>query len=140
MISDTNITSNMTKNFTQELLLDIISIIKRLIKHVEPLNNYFIYPLLYICKFKMIGSDLMRSISEVAKLIEVHTQTLRNWEKKGLITPTRIGNVRVYSSFDIQRLQEIKKYSGKGIQSRGISELLRLNGNYNGNNGNGGKS
>ncbi|MCK5243108.1 MerR family transcriptional regulator [bacterium] len=70
----------------------------------------------------------MRSISEVAKLLNVHTQTLRNWERKGLITPIRIGNVRVYSSFDIQRLQEIKKYSGRGIHARGISELLRLNG------------
>lgn len=70
----------------------------------------------------------MRSISEVASLLNVHTQTLRNWEKKGLISPNRIGQVRIFSTFDVQRCQEIKKYSGRGIHAEGIRELLRLNG------------
>ncbi len=70
----------------------------------------------------------MRPISEVAKLLHVHTQTLRNWERKGLIKPNRIGQVRIYSTYDIQRCQKIKEYSGRGIHSRGIKELLRLNG------------
>jgi MerR family transcriptional regulator/heat shock protein HspR len=70
----------------------------------------------------------MRSIGEVARLLNVHTQTLRNWERQGLIRPNRIGHVRVYSTFDMQRLKKIKEYSGRGIHIRGIKELLRLNG------------
>jgi MerR family transcriptional regulator, heat shock protein HspR len=68
----------------------------------------------------------MRSISEVAQLLNVHTQTLRNWEKKGLLAPNRIGKLRVYSTYDIQRCQQIKQYSGRGIHAEGIKELLRI--------------
>jgi MerR family transcriptional regulator/heat shock protein HspR len=67
----------------------------------------------------------MFSISEVAKLLHVHNQTLRNWEKYGLILPKRIGHVRVYSDADVQHCQEIKKYSGRGVHLRGIKELLK---------------
>ncbi len=79
----------------------------------------------------------MRSIGEVAKLLNVHAQTLRNWERKGLISPHRIGHVRVYSTVDVQRLQLIKQYAGRGIQSRGIHELLKISNQYHPDNGGG---
>jgi len=124
-ILDMVILKNMSKKLTKEFINDILRIVKVFIKSFETVYKSFL----------KIRSDFMRSISEVAKLLHVHTQTLRNWEKKGLILPNRIGKVRVYSTFDIQRLQQIKKYSGRGIHSRGIRELLRLNSQHHSDNG-----
>jgi hypothetical protein len=113
-------------NLTKKLFIDIISLVKLLTKSFETIDIkgpgtpqfYFLFN----------GGIAMRSIGEVARLLNVHTQTLRNWERRGLIRPNRIGHVRVYSTFDLQRLRKIKDYSGRGIHIRGIKELLRLNG------------
>ena len=48
------------------------------------------------------------SISVVAKMFEVHQQTIRMYEKEGLITPKRSdGNTRMFSEEDVDRLEEI---------------------------------
>jgi DNA-binding transcriptional MerR regulator len=47
-------------------------------------------------------------IGEVAKIIDRHPNTLRNWDSKGLITPYRdFNNHRVYSLFELLRIKEI---------------------------------
>ena len=48
------------------------------------------------------------TISAVAELFEIHPQTLRLYEREGLLKPSRsVGNTRVYEDTDIQRLEII---------------------------------
>jgi len=69
-------------------------------------------------------SDSLYTINNVATLLDVHQQTLRNWEKKKLIKPLRVGKNRIYTMRHIEICRKIKEYSGKGICLRGIKELL----------------
>ena len=49
-------------------------------------------------------------ISVAARLLNVHPQTLRYYERAGLIAPSRSrGNIRLYSTRDIERAQQIKR-------------------------------
>jgi len=48
-------------------------------------------------------------ISVAARLLEMHPQTLRKYEREGLIAPSRTaGNLRLYSDRDIERLRQVK--------------------------------
>lgn len=53
-----------------------------------------------------INSTALLSISQVAKIFGIHQDTLRNWEKKGLLTPLRIGarKDRRYKQEDIEKI------------------------------------
>src|SRR5271157_4912013 len=73
---------------------------------------------------KRKGDDDLFTINDVAKLLNVHQQTLRNWEKKNLVKPLRVGRTRVYAPQHIELCKKIKEYSGKGISLRGVKELL----------------
>jgi len=64
------------------------------------------------------------SISEVSRRLHVHSQTLRNWERCGLLKPQRFGYMRVFSEYDIKQCEEIKKYSRRGVNLNRIRELL----------------
>ncbi len=66
------------------------------------------------------------SIGEVAAQLHVHQQTLRNWEKRGLIKPGRVGRTRAFSDVDVELCKKILQYSGRGISLKGIKELLEL--------------
>jgi DNA-binding transcriptional MerR regulator len=66
------------------------------------------------------------SISEVSKRVHVHNQTLRNWERGGLIKPERFGHARVFSEVDIRRCKAIKRYSRRGVSLRRIQVLVNL--------------
>lgn len=68
------------------------------------------------------------SISAVAKMFTVHQQTIRFYEKEGLITPKRsAGNTRMFSEADIQRLEEIIYYTHQlGINLSGVELILKL--------------
>ena len=48
------------------------------------------------------------TISIAAKFLKVCPDTLRIWERKGLIKPARLGKNRFYSKCDIERLEYIK--------------------------------
>ena len=50
---------------------------------------------------KLEGENELITISAFAKRLRLHPQTLRNWEKAGLITPNRIGRERVYDKKDL---------------------------------------
>ncbi len=65
-------------------------------------------------------------ISEAAKILNIHPQTLRAYEKKGFIKPKRIGNQRYYSKNDIEKLQFIKKLSDEGVGKVGIDIIIEL--------------
>src|SRR5688572_19639287 len=48
-------------------------------------------------------------ISVAARLLAMHPQTLRKYEREGLIAPSRTtGNLRLYSGSDIERLRQVK--------------------------------
>ena len=67
-------------------------------------------------------------ISVAAKLVDLHPQTLRNYERLGLIEPHRsAGNVRLYSPRDIQRLRQICRLTDElGVNLAGVEVILNM--------------
>ncbi len=67
-------------------------------------------------------------ISIAARMIGVHAQTLRYYERAGIIEPSRSqGNQRLYSDRDIERLRRIKTLvDDLGINLAGVEIILRL--------------
>lgn len=68
------------------------------------------------------------SISVVAKMFSVHQQTVRLYEKEGLITPKRTeGNTRLFSEEDVDRLEEIIHLTHTlGVNLAGVEMILKL--------------
>ena len=69
---------------------------------------------------------MILTIREIASKLHVHEQTLRNWEKSGLLKISRIGGnrTRIYDASDLSRCKKILNFSEKGINLRGIKVLL----------------
>lgn len=66
-------------------------------------------------------------ISVAAELTGLHPQTLRTYERMGLITPGRTGGGgRRYSARDIERLREISELTSSGIGIEGVRRILEL--------------
>ena len=67
-------------------------------------------------------------ISVAARMIQVHTQTLRYYEREGLLEPARSrGNIRLYSQRDIQKLRRIKTLTEElGLNLAGVQVVMRL--------------
>ena len=67
-------------------------------------------------------------ISIAARLVGLHAQTLRYYERVGLIEPSRSeGKQRLYSDNDIDKLRRIKSLTdGMGINLAGVEVVLRL--------------
>jgi MerR family transcriptional regulator, heat shock protein HspR len=67
-------------------------------------------------------------ISVAAELVEMHPQTLRLYERKGLIRPGRSsGKTRLYSERDIEHLREIRRLTQElGVNLAGVEEVMRL--------------
>jgi len=67
-------------------------------------------------------------ISIAAQLLEVHPQTLRYYERAGLIRPSRSkGNIRLYSPADIEQARQIKRLiDDLGVNLAGVEVILRL--------------
>jgi MerR family transcriptional regulator, heat shock protein HspR len=67
-------------------------------------------------------------ISVAAELAEMHPQTLRMYEARGLITPKRSPkNTRLYSQTDVERLRRIQRMtSEEGLNLAGVETVLRL--------------
>jgi MerR family transcriptional regulator/heat shock protein HspR len=67
------------------------------------------------------------SISVAAELAGLHPQTLRIYEREGLLDPARsAGGTRRYSRRDIGRLQEICAMTADGLNLAGIRRVLQL--------------
>ena len=67
-------------------------------------------------------------ISTAARLLQMHPQTLRKYERLGLIRPSRtIGSMRVYSRDELDRLRLIKHLVDEaGINLAGVQRLLSI--------------
>jgi MerR family transcriptional regulator/heat shock protein HspR len=74
------------------------------------------------------GDRAVYIISVAAELAGVHPQTLRIYERKGLLNPKRTsGNTRRYSERDIARLQMIQQLTqGQGINLAGVKMIMEL--------------
>ncbi len=74
-----------------------------------------------------IESDLY-FISMAARLLHMHPQTLRKYERLGLVRPTRtVGSMRVYSRDELARLRLIKHLVDEaGINLAGVQRLLSI--------------
>jgi MerR family transcriptional regulator, heat shock protein HspR len=67
-------------------------------------------------------------ISVAARLLEMHQQTLRKYERAGFIRPQRTaGKLRLYSVEDVERLRQIKYLVDQlGMNQRGVETMLAL--------------
>ncbi len=67
-------------------------------------------------------------ISVAAELVDMHPQTLRLYERKGLIRPGRSsGKTRLYSERDIDHLREIRRLTQElGVNLAGVEEVMKL--------------
>lgn len=67
-------------------------------------------------------------ISAVAERFDVHPQTLRLYEREGLITPSRTeGNTRVYTDDDLERLELILNLTREmGVNLAGVDVILNM--------------
>jgi MerR family transcriptional regulator/heat shock protein HspR len=68
------------------------------------------------------------AISVAARLLGVHAQTLRAYERQGLIVPSRTkGRIRLYSVDDIRRAQQVRRLiEDLGVNLAGVEVILRL--------------
>jgi MerR family transcriptional regulator, heat shock protein HspR len=66
-------------------------------------------------------------ISVAAELAGVHPQTLRIYERKGLLRPHRTsGNTRRYSERDIDRLRQIQDLTQEGVNLAGVKLVMEM--------------
>ncbi|HVH26835.1 MAG TPA: MerR family transcriptional regulator [Vicinamibacterales bacterium] len=67
-------------------------------------------------------------ISVAARMLGMHPQTLRKYERLGLVQPTRtIGSIRLYSRDELERLRIIKRLvDDGGINLAGVQRLLSI--------------
>ncbi len=66
-------------------------------------------------------------ISVAAELAGVHPQTLRIYERKGLVDPARTGGgSRRYSDEDLERLRRIQDLTAEGLNLAGVKRVLEL--------------
>lgn len=67
-------------------------------------------------------------ISVVAKILEIHPQTLRQYEREGLIEPGRTdGKMRLYSQRDIDKIKTILRLTRDlGVNLAGVDIILKL--------------
>ena len=73
-------------------------------------------------------SEPLFVISVAARLVEMHPQTLRKYEREGLIAPSRTsGNLRLYSDQDIEQLRQVKYLvEERGLNLAGVQLALDL--------------
>jgi len=75
-----------------------------------------------------MADDELYFISMAARRLGLHPQTLRKYERLGLVRPVRtIGSVRVYSRVEIERLRVIKHLVDEaGVNLAGVRRLLSI--------------
>ncbi len=71
-------------------------------------------------------------IGVVAEITEIHPQTLRHYERIGLLTPSRSpGNVRMFSQEDIERVRLIQRLTSElGVNLAGVEVVLNMRDRY----------
>ncbi|MFC1893427.1 MerR family transcriptional regulator [Chloroflexota bacterium] len=76
---------------------------------------------------KGIHNYPLYSIGVVSELLEIHPETIRTWEKSGVVQPPqRRGGKRFYSERDFKRLQFVHNLVKEGLTLRAVLYYLRL--------------
>ena len=67
-------------------------------------------------------------ISVAARIVGMHAQTLRQYERVGLVEPKRSrGNIRLYSQADVARLRQVQRLiNDLGVNLAGVEVILRM--------------
>ncbi len=66
-------------------------------------------------------------ISVVSEMFHIHPQTLRLYEREGLICPKRVGRARLYSQEDLERLRMILRLTKElGVNRAGVDIIIRM--------------
>ncbi len=75
-----------------------------------------------------LPADAAFVISVAARLVGVHEQTLRYYERAGLVEPARSrGRIRLYSLQDLERVRQIRRLVDElGVNLAGVEVILRL--------------
>ena len=72
-------------------------------------------------------NDPIFPIAQAAELAGMHPQTLRQYDRLGLVSPTRTaGQSRRYSMRDVVQLREVQRLSNEGLNLEGIRRILEL--------------
>lgn len=81
-----------------------------------------------VAKAKKKGGKAGYMISAVAEMYHLHPQTLRLYEREGLLTPSRSeGNTRLYTQDDLERLEAILSLTRDlGVNLAGIEVILNM--------------
>lgn len=68
-------------------------------------------------------------ISIAARMVGMHAQTLRTYERIGLVEPKRTrGNIRMYSAADVAKLRQVQRLMNDlGVNLAGVEVILRMN-------------
>ena len=73
------------------------------------------------------GDRAVYVISVAAELAGLHPQTLRIYERKGLVDPARTGGgSRRYSDADIDQLRRIQELTNEGLNLAGVQRVMKL--------------
>ena len=80
---------------------------------------------------KMLSDEPVYVMSVAARMVGVHPQTLRLYERVGLVKPSRANNCdhgnRLYSQADIERLRQIQRFTQEmGVNLAGVEVILDL--------------
>lgn len=66
-------------------------------------------------------------ISVAAELLGIHPQTLRGYERQGLLNPTRTpGGTRLYSRADVARARRVLELTAEGLTLTGAAKVIAL--------------
>lgn len=77
--------------------------------------------------FELTDETPVYVISVAAQLAGMHPQTLRQYDRMGLVSPDRtVGRGRRYSLRDVELLREVQRLSAEGVNLAGIKRLLAL--------------
>jgi DNA-binding transcriptional MerR regulator len=76
---------------------------------------------------EVIDVTLLHSIGHVATMLGIHPQTLREYERQGLVTPHRTpGGTRRYGQAEVERLARIQRLTSEGLSLAGVRYVLGL--------------
>lgn len=66
-------------------------------------------------------------ISVVSKMLKIHPQTIRHYERLGFLNPHRTeGNMRLFSRKDVERLEQICSFTNMGVNLAGVEIIVKL--------------
>ncbi len=71
--------------------------------------------------------DVLYSIGYVAEQLGLHPQTLREYERQGLVTPQRTpGGTRRYGREELERLARVQRLTAEGLSLSGVRYVLQV--------------